>query len=132
MCGVQKNGWLIDMSKTRDEVDKEFDVQPQDLKPIPRRHLLTPEQTILRNCKVRITMFIDADVLQHFKARAAEPNTTPYQTQINQALRELMERHTDRLATSAASDPLSVFQDKRFIRKLNKHIDERVKSKQHQ
>ena len=90
------------------------------LKRIPRRHLLTPEETELRNCKVKITMFIDADVLEHFKARAAQPNAAPYQTQINNELRAAMDRDKD----GAYSLLLN---DERFIAAVAERIQ-----KQHQ
>jgi hypothetical protein len=37
-------------------------------------------------------MYLDADIVEYFKRRAAAPNTAPYQTQINNALREFVER----------------------------------------
>ena len=52
---------------------------------------LPPLDQIDRYTKVRITIFIDNDVLKFFKARAAKRGKPPYQTQINQALREYME-----------------------------------------
>ncbi len=45
-----------------------------------------------REAKIKMTMFIDGDILQHFKKRAESPNSAPYQTQINQELRAAMER----------------------------------------
>ncbi len=45
-----------------------------------------------REAKIKMTMFIDGDILQHFKNRAESPNSAPYQTQINQELRAAMER----------------------------------------
>lgn len=45
-----------------------------------------------REAKVKMTMFIDGDILQHFRRRADAPNAAPYQTQINQELRAAMER----------------------------------------
>jgi uncharacterized protein (DUF4415 family) len=30
-----------------------------------------PAETSPRNCKVRVTMYLDADIVEHFKARAA-------------------------------------------------------------
>jgi uncharacterized protein (DUF4415 family) len=45
-----------------------------------------------RQAKIKMTMFIDYDVLQHFKKRAENSNAAPYQTQINQELRAAMER----------------------------------------
>ncbi len=44
------------------------------------------------DAKIKMTMFIDYDVMQHFKKRAESPNAAPYQTQINQELRATMER----------------------------------------
>ena len=44
------------------------------------------------DAKIKMTMFIDGDVLQHFKKRAETSNAAPYQTQINQELRAIMER----------------------------------------
>ncbi len=45
-----------------------------------------------REAKIKMTMFIDYDILQHFRSRADKPNAAPYQTQINQELRAAMER----------------------------------------
>lgn len=52
---------------------------------------LPPLDQIDRYTKVRITIFVDNDILKFFKARAAKRGKPPYQTQINQALREYME-----------------------------------------
>lgn len=49
---------------------------------------LPPEESRARHTKVRITTMLDQDILKFFKARAAAPGAQPYQTQINQALRE--------------------------------------------
>ena len=45
-----------------------------------------------REAKIKMTIFIDFNVLQHFKKRAETSNAAPYQTQINQELRAIMER----------------------------------------
>jgi uncharacterized protein (DUF4415 family) len=42
------------------------------------------------NTKVRITMYVDLDILNFFKAAAAKENAAPYQTQINNSLREFI------------------------------------------
>ena len=52
---------------------------------------LPPIDQIDRYTKVRITIFIDNDILKFFKVRAIKRGKPPYQTQINQALREYME-----------------------------------------
>ncbi len=65
-----------------------------------------------RETKIKMTMFVDGDVLQHFKKRAEAPNAAPYQTQINQELRAAMERdledektHLDEVAEKLLSNP---------------------------
>ena len=42
--------------------------------------------------KVRVSIFLDSDVVKYFKARASRANAPPYQTQINAELRAVMER----------------------------------------
>lgn len=55
-----------------------------------QRHQVPPEALEDRNTKVRITMYLDLDVLNYFKGRAKEGQ--PYQTQINGELRAIMDR----------------------------------------
>lgn len=76
------------------EVEPEFVINPEKIRPVPphKRHIAKLGETDLRNCKVRVTMYLDADLVEHFKRRAATPNAAPYQTQINNALREFVER----------------------------------------
>jgi uncharacterized protein (DUF4415 family) len=47
--------------------------------------------------KVRINIMLDEDIILHFKKRAHRPNSAPYQTQINQALREAMKNSEEDL-----------------------------------
>lgn len=51
---------------------------------------LPPEEERARHTKVRITIFLDQDILKFFKIQAAKPGAEPYQTQINRALREYL------------------------------------------
>ena len=41
--------------------------------------------------KVRITIALDQDLVEHFKEQASMPGGLPYQTQINLALRKALE-----------------------------------------
>jgi uncharacterized protein (DUF4415 family) len=75
---------------------------------------LPPLDQIDRYTKVRITIFVDNDILKFFKARAAKRGKPPYQTQINQALREYMDT-SGPSGKGALSD-----------RKLISHLAERV------
>jgi len=67
---------------------------------------LPPIDQIDRYTKVRITIFIDNDILKFFKARAIKRGKPPYQTQINQALREYMEGLQPPAKNSRADDTL--------------------------
>jgi uncharacterized protein (DUF4415 family) len=64
-----------------------------DLREAKRAHFkgLPPLSELGRHTKVRITIMLDKDVLDFFKARAAKPNADPYQTQINRTLREIVD-----------------------------------------
>lgn len=75
---------------------------------------MPPPGQLDRHTKERITIFIDLDVLNFFRARAAMRGKPPYQTQINQALREHMEG-----TQPPDKDSLS---DEKFI----SHLAERV------
>ncbi len=44
-----------------------------------------------RPSKIRITIALAQDLIDHFKAEAAKPGGLPYQTQINQALRRALD-----------------------------------------
>ena len=59
--------------------------------------------------KTRITICLDDDVLEYFKQRAHRPHAAPYQTQINNELRALMEQES--LAASRAE----LIADREFI-----------------
>lgn len=70
--------------------------------------------------KVRVTIALDADVVEHFKNEAAKPGGLPYQTQINQALRQVMERPTD-----AESLKRALLRDPEFIREVVEQVRHR-------
>jgi uncharacterized protein (DUF4415 family) len=84
------------------------------LRRIPRRHLLKPGEVTLADCKVRVTMYLDADVLEHFKQRAAAPNMAPYQTQINSELRSIVDRDRHH-RSEKAPDHSTLVADEKFI-----------------
>lgn len=45
-----------------------------------------------RDAKIKTTVFIDGDILQHFRHRAAAPDAAEFGAQVNQELRAAMER----------------------------------------
>lgn len=46
------------------------------------------------DAKVKISMYLDGDIVEYFRKRAENPNAAPYQTQINNELRKVMENDT--------------------------------------
>jgi uncharacterized protein (DUF4415 family) len=65
--------------------------------------------------KVRITITLDQDLVQHFKKEAAKPGALPYQTQINQVLRKAVlgeEKRPDQTAAIKAA----LLEDQDFLR----------------
>jgi len=47
-----------------------------------------------RSKKVRVNIYLDGDIVEHFKKQAAAPGADAYQTQINRALRGAVEGPT--------------------------------------
>ncbi len=94
--------------------------------PKNERHDARPGETDLRNVKVAIHIKLDADIVEFFKARAAEPDAAPYQTQINNALREVIQDRAgqtpERLIDAVAG---RLLRDPAFIRSV------RGKTKKH-
>ncbi len=75
--------------------------------------------TNLENCKVKISMYVDADILEYFRNRAESPNTAPYQTQINNELRRVMEKDS-REVQSIENDILN---NEEFLRALKEKLE---------
>ena len=85
-----------------------------------RRH---PDYTP-QTSKVKISILLDADVLAYFRARAKQPHAAPYQTQINQELRQLMERDQRQPTKSAAaSDYAGLLDDPAFIAAVAERVE---------
>jgi uncharacterized protein (DUF4415 family) len=80
----------------------------------------SPESVEPRNVKVHISIKLDADVLEHFKDRARQSGAAPYQTQINQALREAMERDLESFPGEG------LVRDDRFVTAITERIKARL------
>lgn len=76
-------------------IEPEFQFHPERLKRVPREKikLARPEDMTARNIKLRIAIRLDADIVRYFKRRAKKPFAAPYQTQINEVLRQYMEQN---------------------------------------
>lgn len=77
--------------------------------------------------KIRVSINLDGDVIAHFKALADQPGALPYQTQINQALRRVMEGGVGEPAAgygmAAVRDALLA--DERFMTAVAKRVRRR-------
>jgi uncharacterized protein (DUF4415 family) len=72
--------------------------------------------------KVRISINLDLDILNYFKQRAAQLNAAPYQTQINNTLREVMEREQTDDSAPLSSHATVLLSDRRFIEAVAKRV----------
>ena len=76
-----------DIEELRKEGYSEDELPKLGLHTFRRARHFTPR----KEQKIKITMYLDGDILDFFKERAKEPNSSPYQTQINNELRAVME-----------------------------------------
>lgn len=113
-----------------DEVESldELDEKLKRMKRLPRGTFLAEPGTTTdpQRTKVRITLYLDKDVLNYFKERAAQPNAAPYQTQINNELRTLMEQ-----ARMPTIDCLQLLQNKKFIAAVAEKVQEYTVDPEH-
>jgi uncharacterized protein (DUF4415 family) len=105
--------------------DDELDAKLATMKRLPRGAFqVAPGVTSdPRNTKVRVTIYLDSDILKYFKERAAQPNAAPYQTQINQELRAMMERDAAPTPTPTV-DYMQLIQNKKFIAAIAEKVQE--------
>jgi uncharacterized protein (DUF4415 family) len=97
-----------------------MDAEMDRMKRLPRgSSLMKPGETDQKNCKVRITMYLDADVLEYFKKRAEQPNAAPYQTQINNELRKIMESNPGEVAAIERD----ILNNKEFLLALKEKLE---------
>jgi uncharacterized protein (DUF4415 family) len=85
--------------------------------PIKRRGL--PRGVVASRAKVRVTIALDRDIVEHFKESAQRNGALPYQTQINQALRHAIE------SSPSAALKSELLGDKAFIRSIARQIVKR-------
>ena len=69
--------------------------------------------------KVKVSIYLDEVVVEYFRQRAGSPNAAPYQTQINNALRRVMENDK---GGKAKLEP-SILDDTEFLRALKEKLE---------
>jgi len=79
--------------------------------------------------KMRISILLDEDVLEHFKQRAAAPNALPYQTQINHTLRAAMMADRGVIA-DVENDGAGLRNDPAFIKAVARSVKEQLAHEQ--
>ncbi len=72
-----------------------------------------------KEAKSKISLYVDSDILEYFRKRAALPDSAPYQTQINNELRKIMEADTKGKAKLAPN----ILDDKEFLRELKEKLE---------
>ena len=102
--------------------EEEEEFHPEKMKRLPRGAFLAQPGATAdpKKTKVRVTIYLDSDVLAYFKERATEPNAAPYQTQINSELRAVMERN-NKVGTM---DYTRLLSDRGFIRAVAEEVAE--------
>lgn len=69
--------------------------------------------------KVKVSIYLDKTVVQYFRDRAKEPNAAPYQTQINNELRKVVENSS----TDTKSIERDILNDDKFLKALKKKLE---------
>jgi uncharacterized protein (DUF4415 family) len=101
-------------------VEEELDEKLGKMKRLPRGSFKPKKgASDLKNCKVKVSMYLDADILEYFRQRAEAPNAAPYQTQINNELRRIMENDS-REVQSIENDILN---NEEFLRALKAKLE---------
>lgn len=72
-----------------------------------------------KEAKSKISLYVDNDILEYFRARAESPDAAPYQTQINNELRRIMENDSREIA-SIENDILN---NEEFLRALKEKLE---------
>jgi len=103
-----------DQEKMRSEGVSEDEIPPLGV----RRYARTRFHIKPHEAKVKISLYIDGDILEYFRKRAAQPRGAAYQTQINNELRRIMENDSH----DAASLEKDILNNEEFLRALKEKL----------
>lgn len=85
----------IEVEYTEQDIDemRQKGVSEEDL-PSVGKHIFRRSRFITKRSeqKLKVTIMLDADILDFYKEQAAKQGNLPYQTQINRELRKAMEK----------------------------------------
>lgn len=120
---MSKTDKLPDYSVTEEEYQSELAsglTEEEVMKPGTYKVRRSPWAAKLKNAsKVKVTIYLDGDVIEHFRLRAEQPNAAPYQTQINNELRKVMENGL----TDTTTVERDILNDKKFLKALKKKLE---------
>ena len=103
----------------RDELAKGF-TDDEVLKPGKYKVERSPWAEKLKKArKIKVSIYLDSDVVHYFQIRAGQPNAAPYQTQINGELRRIMENDSP----DAAGIENDILNNKEFLRALKEKLE---------
>lgn len=107
---------------TEEEYRKEIKkglTDDETLKPGTYEVRRSPWAAKLKGKKLKVSIYLDADILEYFRQRAEPPHAAPYQTQINNELRKIME--TD--ARGKGSLENDILNNEEFLRALKEKLE---------
>lgn len=73
----------------------------------------------MKGSKTKVSIYLDNSVIEYFRERAEQPNAAPYQTQINNELRKIVESGPNETATVEQG----ILSDKKFLKALKKKLE---------
>jgi len=104
-----------DREKMRSEGVAEDEIPPIGIRRYARSRFIVKA----RDAKVKISLYLDGDILEYFRRRAEPPHAAPYQTQINNELRRIMENDSP----DAASLENDILNNEEFLRALKEKLE---------
>jgi len=114
---------LPDFKVTKEEYEAELASGLSDdevMKPGTYKARRSPWAAKLKAAKkVKVSIYLDGEVIAYFRSRSEQPNAAPYQTQINNELRKVMENGSK----ATASVERDILNDKKFLRALKKKLE---------
>lgn len=114
---MNKTGELPDYIVTEEEYQAELAsglTEDEVMKPGTYKVRRSRWAEKLKGSKVKVSIYLDGDVVTYFRNRAEQPNAAPYQTQINNELRKIMENGS----SDAASVEDDILSNEKFLKAL--------------
>lgn len=118
---TSKTGKLPDYVVTQEDYEADLAsglTEDEVMKPGTYKVRRSPWAERLKNAKkVKVSIYLDNEVVEYFRERAEQPNAAPYQTQINNELRKVME------GGGAENVENDILNNKKFLKALKKKLE---------